>query len=77
MLSTKPEDIAESDLESLYEVYSRYEWAYESEKYKSFVNSQQKHKRADLFRFIINRSVEPSNNKSEGAIRPVITYHKL
>ena len=34
-------------------------------------------KRDDLFRFVIDRSVEPTNNRAERAIRPIVTYRKV
>ncbi|MEM4089972.1 MAG: transposase [Thermoplasmatales archaeon] len=36
-----------------------------------------KRKRDDLFRFVINRDVESTNNRAERAIRPIVTYRKV
>ena len=77
MLSKKPEDITESDLESLYEALLQIDVPYESKKCQGFVNNQLRRKRDDLFRFVINRSVESTNNKAERAIRPIVTYRKV
>jgi len=77
MLSKKPEHIEESDLEYLYEDLLQIDVPYESKKCKGFVNNQLRRKRDDLFRFVINRSVEPTNNRAERAIRPIVTYRKV
>jgi len=77
MLDIKPEDIGESDLESLYEDFLQMDVPYESKKCQGFVNNQLRRRRDDLFRFVINRSVEPTNNRAERAIRPIVTYRKV
>ena len=77
MLSKKPEALTESDLESLYEEFLQIDVPYESKKCRGFVNNQLRRKRDDLFRFVINRSVEPTNNRAERAIRPIVTYRKV
>ncbi len=77
MLSKKPEDIEESDLESLYEDFLQIDASYESKKYRGFVNNQLRRRREDLFRFVINRSVESTNNRGERAIRSIVTYKKV
>ena len=77
MLSKKPEEITESDLESLYEALLQIDVPYESKKCRGFVNNQLRRKRDDLFRFVINSSVESTNNRAERAIRPIVTYRKV
>ena len=77
MLDIKPEDITESDLESLYDDFLQIDVPYESKKCRGFVNNQLRRRRDDLFRFVINRSVESTNNRAERAIRPIVTYRKV
>ena len=77
LLSKEPEDIEESYLESLYEDFLQIDVLYESKKCQGFVNNQLRRRRDDLFRFVINRSVESINNRAERAIRPIVTYRKV
>ncbi|AGO60573.1 hypothetical protein FACI_IFERC00001G0593 [Ferroplasma acidarmanus Fer1] len=73
MLSQKPQDIGESDLEYLYQDSYQLNVPYESKKCQVFVNNQLRWKRGDLFRFVISRSIESTNNR---AVRQIVTYLK-
>ena len=50
---------------------------YESKKCRGFVNTQLRRKRNDIFRFVLDRSVESTNNRAERAMRPIVTYRKV
>ncbi|MCL4326589.1 MAG: transposase [Candidatus Thermoplasmatota archaeon] len=41
------------------------------------ISHESKRGRDDLFRFVINREVESTNNRAERAIRPIVTYRKV
>lgn len=45
--------------------------SYKLKKYYSFVNNQLKHEKDNLFMLVMNRQVEPANNKAE---RSIVTY---
>ncbi|MGC8483596.1 MAG: IS66 family transposase [Thermodesulfobium sp.] len=42
-----------------------------------FVRTQLRRKRDDIFRFVIDRSVDSTNNRAERAIRSIVTYRKV
>ncbi|MEM0134172.1 MAG: transposase [Thermoplasmatales archaeon] len=50
---------------------------YESKKCAGSIRNLLKRKRDDLFRFVINRDIESTNNRAERAIRPIVTYRKV
>ena len=50
---------------------------YESKKCSGTVRNLLKRKRDDLFRFVIDRSVESTNNRAERGIRPIVVYRKV
>ena len=77
LLEKLPEEISEEMLEALYDEFRQIDVPYESKKCSGFVRNQLKRKRDDLFRFVIDRSVEPTNNRAERAIRPIVTYRKV
>ena len=77
LLQMPVKSITESDMESIYEDFLRIDVPYESKKCAGFVRNMLKRKRDDLFRFVIDRSVEPTNNRAERAIRPIVTYRKV
>ena len=64
-------------LEALYDEFRQIDVPYESKKCSGFVRNQLKRKRDDLFRFVIDRSVEPTNNRAERAIRPIVICRKI
>ena len=39
--------------------------------------SRSRRKRDDIFRYVLDRSVESTNNRAERAIRPIVTYRKV
>jgi len=77
LLEKPPEEISEEILEALYDEFRQIDVPYESKKCSGFVRNQLKRKRDDIFRFVIDRSVEPTNNRAERAIRPIVTYRKV
>ena len=49
----------------------------QSKKCSGFVRTQLRRKRDDIFRFVLDRSVDSTNNRAERAIRPIVTYRKV
>ncbi|MEM0136071.1 MAG: transposase [Thermoplasmatales archaeon] len=77
MLKRPVESITESDMDNLDSEMRNIDVSYEYKKCAGFVRSILKRKRNDLFRFVINRDVESTNNRAERAIRPIVTYRKV
>ena len=77
LLEKPPGEISEEILEALYEEFLQIDVPYESKKCSGFVRNLLKKRRNDIFRFVIDRSVEPTNNRAERAIRPIVTYRKV
>ncbi|MHB1662417.1 MAG: IS66 family transposase, partial [Thermoplasmataceae archaeon] len=77
LLDKPPEEISEEIIESLYEEFLQIDVPYESKKCSGFVRTQLRRKRDDIFRFVIDRSVDSTNNRAERAIRPIVTYRKI
>jgi len=77
MLDKPLETITESEMQSLHEEFMQIDVPYESRKCGGFVRNMLKRKRDDLFRFVIDRSVESTNNRAERSIRPMVTYRKV
>lgn len=72
-----PGEITGKMLEDLYCDFLKIDVPYESKKCSGFVRNLLKRKRDDLFRFVIDRSVDPTNNRAERGIRPIVTYRKV
>lgn len=70
-------EVGEEELNRLYEGFRYIDTSYESKKCRGFVGNMLKRGRDDLFRFVINREVESTNNRAERAIRPIVTYRKV
>ncbi len=70
-------EVGEEELNRLYEEFRYIDTSYESKKCRGFVGNMLKRGRDDLFRFVINREVESTNNRAERAIRPIVTYRKV
>ncbi|MHB8359934.1 MAG: IS66 family transposase [Thermoplasmataceae archaeon] len=77
LLEKPPEEISEEMLKALYDEFRQIDVPYESKKCSGFVRNQLKRKRDDIFRFVIDRSVEPTNNRAERAIRPIVICRKI
>ena len=77
LLEKPPEEISGEMLEALYDEFRQIDVPYESKKCSGFVRNQLKRKRDDIFRFVIDRSVEPTNNRVERAIRPIVICRKI
>ena len=77
LLEKPPEEISEEILKSLYEEFLQIDVPYESKKCSGFVRNLLRKKRDDLFRFVMDRSVDSTNNRAERAIRPIVTYRKV
>ena len=77
LLDKPVESITESDMQSLYEKFLQIDIPYESKKCAGFVRTQLRRNRDDIFRFVIDRSVDSTNNRAERAIRPIVTYRKV
>ena len=77
LLEKPPEEMSEEILEALYGEFLQIDVPYESKKCSGFVRNLLRKRRDDLFRFVIDRSVEPTNNRAERAIRPIVTYRKV
>ncbi len=77
LLDVPVESITEEDVDSLDSAFRQIDVPYGSKKCAGFVRTLMKRKRNDLFRFFIDRSVEPTNNRAERAIRPIVTYRKV
>jgi len=77
MLDKPLETITESEMQSLHEECMQIDVPYESRKCGGFVRKMLKRKRDDLFRFVIDRSVESKNNRAERSIRPMVTYREV
>lgn len=77
MLDKPPESITETEMQSLHEEFMQIDVPYESRKCAGFVRNMIKRKRDDLFRFVIDRSVESTNNRAERSVRPIVTYRKV
>ena len=77
LLEKPPEEISEEILKSLYEEFLQIDVPYDSKKCSGFVRNLLRKKRDDLFRFVIDRSVDSTNNRAERAIRPIVTYRKV
>ncbi len=77
LLDKPVESITESDMQSLYEEFLQIDIPYESKKCAGFVRTQLRRKRNDIFRYVLDRSVESTNNRAERAIRPIVTYRKV
>ncbi len=71
------ESITEEDMDSLDSAFMQIDVPYESKKCAGFVRNLIKRKRNEFFMFVIDRSVEPTNNRAERAIRPIVTYRKV
>ena len=71
------DEITEDHMNSLCEEFLHMDVPYESKKCKGFVNTLLKRKKNYRFRFVINRSVESTNNRAERAMRPIVTYRKV
>lgn len=77
LLDKPVESITESDMQSLHEEFMQIDIPYESKKCAGFARNMLKRKRDELFRFVIDRSVESTNNRAERAIRPIVVYRKV
>lgn len=77
LLDKPVESITESDMQSLHEGFLQIDIPCESRKCAGFVRNMLKRKRDELFRFVIDRSVESTNNRAERAIRPIVVYRKV
>ncbi|EQD79165.1 hypothetical protein B1A_01881, partial [mine drainage metagenome] len=77
-LMDKPvEFVTESDMQSMYEEFLKIAIPYDSRKCAGFVRSQLRRKRNDIFRFVIERSIDSTSNLAERTIRSIVTYRKM
>ncbi len=66
------------DIDRLYERLTfLLDTGYEHIKTRKFVDNLLKRKREWLFRFVIDKEVEPTNNRAERALRPSVIYRKV
>jgi hypothetical protein len=68
---------AESDMDLLDSELRQIEIPYMSKNCSGFVRNLLRKKRDDIFRFVLDRSVDSTNNRAERAIRPILTYKKV
>ena len=69
--------ITESDMQTVYEEFLQIDIPYESKRCAGFVRTELGRERDDMFRYVLDRSVESTNNRVERAIRPLVTYRKV
>ena len=77
LLEKPVESITESDMQAVCEEFLQIDIPYESKKCAGFARTQLRRKRDDIFRYVLDRSVESTNNRAERAIRPIVTYRKV
>jgi len=71
------EYVMESDMQAVYEESLHIDIPYESKKCARFVRTPLRRKRDNVFRFVLDRSADSTNNRAERAIRPIVTYRKV
>jgi hypothetical protein len=77
LLEKPVESITESDMQAVCEEFLQIDIPYESKRCAGFVRTQLRRERDDIFRYVLDRSVESTNNRAERAIRPIVTYRKV
>ena len=77
LLEKPVESVTESDMQAVYGEFLHIDIPYESKKCSGFVRTRLRRKRDDIFRFVLDRSVDSTNNRAERAIRPIVTYRKV
>lgn len=69
--------VTETEMQTFHDEFMQIDVPYESMKCKGFVRNIPKKKWDDLFRFVIDRSFESTNNRTERSVRPIVAYRKV